>query len=76
MIKFEVGKSYNAGACDLSSITILKRTAKTCVVQNDEGNIWRMLIKEAGNTEFMTDSSVPDRWKPMFTYYANDIVTE
>lgn len=76
MYKFEVGKSYNAGACDLSSIIILKRTAKTCVVQNNEGITWRMFIKAAGDIEYMTDSSVPDKWKPSFTYYANDEVME
>ena len=72
MFKFEVGKSYGAGDTATPHITILKRTAKTCVVTNEEGNTWRMRLKEYEHedTEALTDSAVPESWRECYTWYA------
>lgn len=70
MVKFEVGKSYEASMADISSITVIKRTPKYCYVTNDVGNTWRMLIREKDGTEYMTDSCVPKRWQQAYTYSA------
>lgn len=51
-------------------ITIIKRTAKTCVVSNDDGAVWRMYIKEREDSEIMTDSAVPAKWRETYTYFA------
>ena len=71
MAVFETGKRYKAGDCGISSITIIKRTAKTCLVENDEGIQWRMLIRNDGQTEMMADSAVPSHWRGAYTYYAD-----
>lgn len=76
MITFKEGKTYEAGDAGLSPITIIKRTPKTCLVRNDTGTIWRMRIKSLDDSEIMIDSSVPDKWRGAFTYYAKFEVKE
>lgn len=76
MAKFEVGKTYEASLADLSLITIIKRTSKYCYVKNDNGNTWRMLIRENDGNEYMIDSSMPDKWRPAYTYNAKYLVKE
>ena len=68
MTKFEVGKKYECCDSGISPIKIIKRTPKTCLVVNDEGHKWRMRIREIEGDEMMIDSSVPKKWRGMFTY--------
>lgn len=70
MAKFLEGKRYEANDCGLSPILILKRTAKMCLVRNENGTEWRMMIKQVGDTEIMIDSSVPQKWRGAYTYNA------
>ena len=70
MAIFEVGKYYNCTDCSISPILIIKRTAKMCAVQNADGVQWRMLIRTAGDNEFMIDTAVPKKWRGIFTYDA------
>ena len=74
MAKFEVGKYYACTDCSIPPILILKRTAKMCLVQNDAGVQWRMLIRSADDTEIMIDTSVPKNWRGIYTYDAKFIV--
>ena len=74
MNKFEVGKYYSCVDSGLSPILIVKRTAKMCLVQNDIGVQWRMLIRPAGDTEIMIDTSVPKNWRGIYTYDAKFII--
>ena len=67
---FEQGKRYECNDCGISPILILKRTAKTCLVQNDIGTTWRMRIRKDGDDEIMIDSSVPIKWRGCYTYNA------
>ena len=66
--QFEVGKYYEASDSGLDPIRILKRTKKTVLVWN--GHIaWRMFIKhDKDGNEFVTDSSVPFRYRDEYTY--------
>lgn len=70
MYTFKEGKSYEAGDDGISPVTVIKRTSKTCLVRNDIGTIWRMRIKVLGDSEIMTDSTVPEKWRGAYTYYA------
>lgn len=70
MVKFEVGKKYECCDCDIPPIEIIKRTDKTCVVRGADGVEWRMKIRQRGESEIMIDSSVPEKWRELFTYYA------
>lgn len=76
MAVFEEGKSYESGDAGISPIKIIKRTPKTCVVENDEGHKWRMRIKVVDGNEVMTDSKVPKNWQGVFTYSAKFRVKE
>ena len=69
MNKFEVGKTYECQDASFSPITIIKRTPKSVVVENEVGNRWMMRIKynEKGS-EFVVDSNVPYGWKDVFVY--------
>lgn len=67
---FEDGKIYNTAFCDTLPIKIVKRTAKMCLVRNDEGTTWRMKIRNDGDSEFMIDTAVPKKWREMYTFYA------
>ena len=70
MAKFKEGKWYEAGDAEVSPIRIIKRTAKTCLVENNEGIQWRMYIKPIEGSEIMTDSAVPKNWREAYTYDA------
>ena len=70
MSQFEVGKKYEPCDSGMSPIKILTRTAKTCLVVNDEGHQWRMRIRDIEGDEMMIDSSVPKKWRGAFTYYS------
>ena len=72
MKRFEVGKAYNPMDCGYDPITILKRTDKTVWVRGGSGNEWRMLVRHNGKSEFVTDSSVPRKWRFAFTYFADN----
>lgn len=70
MAKFEVGKTYLPNG-SFDAITIKRRTEKTAWVETQDGCSGYMRIRtdDAGD-EYMTDSSVPRRWREVFTYYA------
>ena len=67
---FEVGKKYEPNDSGMSPIKIIKRTSKTCLVENNEGTRWRMRIRDIEGDEMMVDSSVPKKWRGVFTYYS------
>ena len=71
MKQFEVGKSYEPSDSGFPPVTIMKRTAKMILVRGEAESCWRMRIKtdEDGN-EYMTDSSVPVKWRDALTYNA------
>ncbi len=68
MTKFEVGEKYEPNDAGLSPIKIIKRTDKTCLVENKDGSRWRMRIRQTDDGEMMIDSSVPGKWRGAFTY--------
>ena len=68
MNKFEVGKWYSPEDDGFEAIQIQKRTDHFIFVKNETGCEWRMKIKNDGKQEFVTDSSVPKRWRQAFTY--------
>ena len=70
MVEFVEGKRYEANDTGISPILILKRTAKMCLVQNDAGIEWRMMLRQDGDTEIMIDTSVPQKWRGAYTYNA------
>lgn len=41
-----------------------------CTVENDIGVRWRMLIRTDNDNEYMIDTSVPKKWRGVFTYDA------
>lgn len=72
---FVVGKSYYPFDRSFSTIKIIKRTAKCVIVENEDGNRWRMVVKkDKDGIEFVTDSCVPKGWRQCFTYCADDAV--
>ena len=70
MAKFKVGRTYFTNG-SVESVTIERRTEKTAWVTTQDGFSGYMRIRtdDAGD-EYMTDSSVPRRWREVFTYYA------
>lgn len=74
--RFEVGKKYECCDSGISPVEIIKRTKKTCMVRNDIGTVWRMLIRVYKDSEFMTDSKVEKKWQGIYTYYAKFKVVE
>lgn len=75
--KFQVGKKYYPWDRSYDPITVIRRTAKCIVVRGGSGNTWRMIIKKTElDSEFVTDSSVPVRWRLAFSYFADDPVVE
>jgi hypothetical protein len=72
LARFEVGKVYLANG-SFDAITIKRRTEKTAWVETYDGysGYMRIRIDDAGD-EFMTDSSVPPRWREEFTYSARN----
>jgi len=68
MLVFEVGKSYEANDPNYDPITITRRTDKTVWVDNGRGQ-WSMRIRhDKDGNEIVTDSSVPPKWRDIFTY--------
>ena len=68
--KFEVGKQYEPYQTEFPAITVLKRTEKTIWVDNEQ-TTWKMRVKiDRNGNEFAIDSSVPSRWRDVFTYEA------
>lgn len=70
MTAFQVGKKYYCNDCGVSPIRIIKRTAKMCLVENDIGVKWRMMIRQQSDTEIMIDTKVPEKWRGIYTYDA------
>ena len=70
MERFEVGKSYDPADLSFDPITVIKRTAKCIVVRGGSGNTWRMIVRQDEKGEFAVDSSVPKKWRDIFTYRA------
>lgn len=69
--KFEEGKSYEWMESGFGLIKVIKRTKKTILVDNGS-NTWRMLIRvDQTGTEYVTDSSVPELYRDVFTCYAS-----
>lgn len=69
-MKFEVGKQYECSDSGFDPITITKRTDKTVWVNNGHA-AWKMRIwLDENGDEFVTDSSVPKKWRNAFTYSA------
>lgn len=71
MKKFEVGCIYRPLDSSFEPIKVIHRTEKTIVVVNAYHFLWRMRIRtdEDGN-EYVIDSSVPYKWRGVFTYEA------
>lgn len=67
MLRFEVGKTYEAAERGYDPITVIGRTAKFIAVTNGN-NKWRMKIREGEDAEYAVDSSVPPKWRDQFTY--------
>lgn len=67
---FETGKTYGARATGTPEVKVIKRTAKTATVEDDElHEVWTMRIKTHGNgDEYMADSRVPQAWREAYTY--------
>ena len=69
-MKFEVGKSYYAADSGYDPITIVRRTAKSVLVNNGT-NTWRMYIREdQDGNEYVCDSTAGPKWRGAFTYSA------
>jgi hypothetical protein len=41
-----------------------------CLVENDIGVKWRMMIRQQGDTEIMIDTKAPEKWRGIYTYDA------
>lgn len=67
---FETGKRYGAWGAGTPAIKVIKRTAKTATVEDDEPHeVWTMRIKTHSNgDEYMADSRVPQAWREAYTY--------
>lgn len=63
MSQFEVGKTYRSLDNGLDPLTILERTAKTCIVTNDGVRRWRMKIHKMEGSEQLRDSYFPKKWQ-------------
>ena len=72
MKKFEIGKWYYPTDRAFDPIQIKKRTACYLFVKKAfDGATWRMKIKRTEEYEYLVDSSLPERWRPAFTYRAD-----
>ena len=68
---FEVGKRYFPADSSFEPILIVRRTAKTVLVDNGTTQ-WKMRIRKSDkDCEYVTDSSVPMKWRGAFTYSAD-----
>ena len=72
MKKFEIGKWYRPADSAFEAIKIQRRTPYYVFVENETGVEWRMKIKCTDESEFVTDSTLPKRWQPAFTYSADN----
>lgn len=76
MKRFEVGRVYRANDSVYDPLRIVKRTARTVVVENvvHQTGTWRMLLHEDYDrgTEYIVDSTnVGTRWEHGLTYRAD-----
>ena len=70
MVVFQVGKSYEASDPGIDPIKILKRTDKMIYVDNGQSK-WKMKLRHDNRgDEMLTDSSVPSRYRDIYTYNA------
>ena len=69
---FETGKMYEAWDAGVPAIKIIKRTAKTATVEDEDvQTVWTMRVQTYDNgDEYMTDSKVPAAWRDCYTYEA------
>ena len=75
--EFVVGRSYYPLDRSYDPITVISRTEKSIKVRSGSGSEFRMFIrKDADGTETCKDSSVPLKWRRVFTYCADDPVRE
>lgn len=75
MAKFEIGKKYEWYQNEYGCIKVLRRTPKCIVVEGEDGNTWRMVVKtNADGDEYVIDSVVPYKWRDAFTCSAKWIV--
>lgn len=68
MKRFEIGKWYRADDCGFDPIKVIRRTPKFLVVESPYGMQWRMLVRSDDDCEWVTDSTVPEKWRCAFTY--------
>lgn len=67
---FVVGCKYSPYQSEFAPILITRRTDSTIWVSNGTCD-WRMRVKrDADGNEYAVDSSVPPRWRCVFTYFA------
>ena len=65
--KFEVGRRYEWYQREYGWIKVLRRTEKTITVTNG-GSEWRMFVrKDSMGSEYVVDSTVPEKWRDAFT---------
>ena len=70
MKRFEVGKAYEPNDTGYEPIQDLRRTDKMILVRNSTSQ-WRMRIRvDDDGAEYVTDSTVPVKWRDAFTYSA------
>ncbi len=70
MAEFVEGHSYEACDIGIDPVLVLRRTKKTVVVTRG-GAQWRMRIRQdEDGGEYVVDSSVPARWREMYTFRA------
>lgn len=71
MSKFRARKCYAANDSSYDPITVLKRTPKMILCTTNGMNRFRLLIRtDINGDEYVTDSSVPMKWREAFTYQA------
>ena len=72
MKRFEAGMCYEAADRNYEPIKVLKRTGCFVFVEGlSNGVKWRMKIRNGANCEYAVDSSVPPKWRDIFTYRAD-----
>ena len=75
MERFEVGKCYEAADMGIDPIKVIKRTAKSILVDNGL-NKWYMRIRTDEKGEYVTDSSAPAKWRGICTYRTMWVIEE
>lgn len=75
--KFVIGRTYYPFDRNYDPIEVVSRTEKSVKFRNvNNGSEFRMFIKKDNGVEICVDSSVPPRWRDVFTYRADDPVKE